>query len=142
MNVKLLCVKGSNKGKAWEVDHQGNFSIGREKTDAYIKIPCNNDMDRTISRMNTQICVFESFILVEDLKSKNGTYVDGKKISERIPVKNHSIVGMGKNGQAIILEVIFEENAMDKKTKRSSEIDLEEAYKKLDECLKKIGINN
>jgi pSer/pThr/pTyr-binding forkhead associated (FHA) protein len=57
----------------------GSFIISRERHDHYMHIK-----SKFISRQHAQVIVYDKCISVEDLKSRNGTYVNGERIKRKI----------------------------------------------------------
>ena len=76
MNPRLLAISGSFEGQAF-VLNAGEISIGRDKS---------NDIcvrDRSISRRHCLIKNDGEIFSIKDLKSFNGTFVNGTAVSER-----------------------------------------------------------
>ena len=66
--------------------------FGRNKT---------NDIvfkDSFVSRKHCTIFFKDNKYFLEDLKSQNGTYINGKLIKEVIELKNNDIISLGQNG--------------------------------------------
>ena len=71
---KLIVINGPTKGRSFDLDTEALF-IGRSsKNDIQIK-------DRTISRKQLKIFSIGRKFFAEDLKSTNGTYINGKMIT-------------------------------------------------------------
>ncbi len=68
----LIAQTGPLDGQRWPIDIELN--IGRDP-DCNIVIP-----DRQVSRFHTRIIREENNVILEDLASKNGTYLNGKQI--------------------------------------------------------------
>ena len=89
--IALLHTNGSRKGKRHVVDGFP-FVIGRHES-------CSLHFDtRTISRKHCAVVLEEERVYVQDLKSRNGTAVDGEKVApgERLELSHHCIVQIGK----------------------------------------------
>ncbi len=80
MHVKLKILHGSNAGKIVTI-REPQFCIGRSEE---CNLRINSD---AISRRHCTITVSESGIRIRDLKSRNGTHVNGKRIEAEHPVQ-------------------------------------------------------
>lgn len=88
MKVRLKVLSGKSAGKEIKLS-DGEFLIGRgdgchlrPKTDA-------------ISRKHCRVFVGENEVLVSDLQSRNGTYVNGQKIAAETKVKPGDKISVG-----------------------------------------------
>ncbi len=82
----LVMLRGPTRGKAFKL-HRGKTSIGRGKS-------CDIVLDGIdISRRHTEI-QFNDLVIAKDLKSTNGTYVNGKKI-DTAPIANGDLIQLG-----------------------------------------------
>jgi len=79
--VTLTITAGNLKGKEFTFDTRTTCIIGRAK-DCYPKIP-DDEKHRTISRYHCLLDINPPDIRVRDFGSKNGTFVNGKKIGQR-----------------------------------------------------------
>lgn len=88
MIVKLVVHGGKNEG-AVIVVNKPQFIIGR--------LPeCNLRIEsKALSRRHAQINVQDGSVTVKDLGSTNGTFVDGKKITEEVELKNGQTLRVG-----------------------------------------------
>ena len=73
---------------------EGKQVVGRESS-CDLPIP-----DTSISRMHAQITVEGSTVTLEDLGSKNATFVDGKKLSEAVAVTPENTLRFGLSIEA------------------------------------------
>lgn len=76
MNASLVLVKSDGTQKEVPL-RAGKAIVGRE-TDAHIRIPVSG-----VSRKHAEFEVRGSDVIVRDLGSRNGTYVNAEKVSER-----------------------------------------------------------
>ncbi|MEK7867399.1 MAG: FHA domain-containing protein, partial [Planctomycetota bacterium] len=76
MGARLKVLKGRNPGEAIPID--GEIFIGRD-ADNHVHI-----LDETASRHHARLRRVEGNVLLVDLGSNNGTYVNGDKVSERV----------------------------------------------------------
>ena len=77
------------QGKKHELQ-PGIHTIGRGE-DADIIVD-----SRAISRIHARITVHSDKIYIEDLGSKNGTFINGSKIDEKILIKPGDKIGLGR----------------------------------------------
>ena len=104
MRVKLKVLKGSKAGTVWPVNgHQ--LLIGRGE-DCDLR-PRNDN----ISRRHCVIRVTDSQILVQDLGSKNGTFINGERIASEQGLKAGDTISVGP----IAFEVIIDAKSADKR---------------------------
>lgn len=91
----LLAQTGPLNGKRWTLDRELLF--GREQNcDIVIS-------DRQVSRHHAKILPTTEGIILEDLKSKNGTHINGQKIIEPVVLKDGDIVMIAYAQQLIFL---------------------------------------
>ena len=90
MPVKLKIIKGPMKGHSFEITKNTVFVGRSSKNDIQIK-------DATISRKQVKLFFIGNKLFVEDLKSTNGTKLNGKRIQpgEGIEVSDSDILTMG-----------------------------------------------
>ena len=79
--VTLTITAGNLKGQEFIFDTRTTCIIGRAK-DCYPKIP-DDEKHRTISRYHCLLDINPPDIRVRDFGSKNGTFVNSKKIGQR-----------------------------------------------------------
>lgn len=91
----ILAQTGPLNGKRWTLDRELLF--GREQNcDIVIS-------DRQVSRHHAKILPTTEGIILEDLKSKNGTHINGQKIIEPVVLKDGDIVMIAYAQQLIFL---------------------------------------
>ena len=78
-NAILIGNNGNLEGQQWLIDH--SLVIGRDAA-CDIVIP-----DRQVSRRHAQIIPTENGVILEDLGSKNGTYLNNQLLSEAVKLK-------------------------------------------------------
>ena len=90
MPIKLRIIKGPMKGHTFEIDKSTVFVGRSSKNDIQIK-------DATISRKQVKLFTLGNKLFVEDLKSTNGTKLNGTRIQpgEGIEVGESDILIMG-----------------------------------------------
>lgn len=80
----LIGQTGPLNGRRWIIDRL--ISIGRE-VNCEVSIP-----DRQVSRYHARLIPEKKGVVVEDLKSKNGTYHNGKRINEPVFVQDGDVL--------------------------------------------------
>jgi len=87
--MTLTLLKSGEARPATETLTEGAYIVGRGKT-ARIRLPFSD-----VSERHALIMVRNGKASVEDLKSANGTYVDGQPIEGIVPLSDDSIVQIG-----------------------------------------------
>lgn len=82
-NSVLIAQQGPLDGRRWNI--QSEMTIGRAP-ECDIQIP-----DRQVSRVHARILLNDDAIELEDLSSKNGTFIGGKQLSGKVPLEDGSI---------------------------------------------------
>ena len=77
--------------------HEGENSVGRE-LDADVLLT-----NESVSRRHAVLTLVDGTIWVEDRGSKNGTYVDGRRVTSRLRVTPQTHLAFGAAGATIIL---------------------------------------
>ena len=97
MQVKLKVISGKNTGKEIPVTKK-RFLIGRAEQ-------CNlRPKSDAISRNHCAILVKEQGVLIRDLNSRNGTYINGEKISKDIELGSGDHLQLGKLEFEIVIK--------------------------------------
>ncbi len=81
--VKLSIIQGSLIGKEFIFEERTICLIGRHQ-DCNLRLP-SDEKNRTISRYHCILDINPPDVRVRDFGSRNGTYVNGKKIGQRQP---------------------------------------------------------
>ncbi|MEM7126296.1 MAG: FHA domain-containing protein [Chloroflexota bacterium] len=79
-SAMLVLQRGLEAGRRWPLSRTRHLTIGRSE-DCDIFLP-----DRQVSRFHARVSWRESFYLIEDLGSKNGTHVNGQEIQSPVPL--------------------------------------------------------
>lgn len=88
MAAKLIVASGKSAGRSISLKH-GKLMIGRaEECDV-------RPLGEEVSRRHCAVIEEAGVLTVEDLKSRNGTYVNGVKISAKVTVADGDIVRVG-----------------------------------------------
>lgn len=89
MATSLVIQSGKHKGRKIKFPPEGVLLIGRDAE-------CHLRLESTdVSRRHCELHLTEAGILVKDLNSRNGTFVDGYLIEETSPLKPGSILRVG-----------------------------------------------
>ena len=76
-SIFLTVIEGNEKGRSFDVTGVGTYTIGRKECDVVLE-------DDKISRKHASIIIIrEGQYAVADLASKNGTFVNGVRLSRR-----------------------------------------------------------
>jgi predicted Zn finger-like uncharacterized protein len=96
--LSLAIINGTDAGNVYRIE-KPRVTVGRSGADLTIN-------DTEASRQHAAIEVRDAVIQLEDLKSTNGTLVDGEKITAPVELTNHSEFQIG--GTTIMLIVTEE----------------------------------
>jgi serine phosphatase RsbU (regulator of sigma subunit)/pSer/pThr/pTyr-binding forkhead associated (FHA) protein len=86
--AKLVILKGPNAGREFALD-QDSMVLGRQ-TDSALCLE-----SQAVSRHHARLLHEEGNFFVEDLGSSNGTYVNGARIRERVPLTEQDTLQIG-----------------------------------------------
>ena len=76
-SIFLTVIEGNEKGRSFDITGVGTYTIGRKECDVVLD-------DDKISRKHASVIIIrESQYAVSDLASKNGTFVNGVRLSRR-----------------------------------------------------------
>jgi len=95
-STKLEVLSGPMDGLIFTI-HEGSVTIGREK-DQDISLP----LDLSISRSHARITFEEEKFWLEDLGSKNGTFLHGILVSDKVVVPLGAIFKIGLSEMRLI----------------------------------------
>jgi serine phosphatase RsbU (regulator of sigma subunit) len=84
----LVVLEGTAQGRRLEIDAQP-ITIGRGVTQTLV---CD---DRDVSRQHARVSVLNGAVVVEDLNSTNGTFVDDERISGTVTLKEGARIRLG-----------------------------------------------
>ena len=87
MRIKVEVVSGPMDGHIFEFNH--TVDIGRE---GELKL----GFDRFVSRRHAQIEVKEPHVVLEDMRSTNGTFVDDQRLQGRVELRNGQVFRVGR----------------------------------------------
>ena len=78
---------GPNAGKVYDI--RSALRLGRHP---YNEISLN---DPAVSRYHCWIVIEDGRVLIEDLASVNGTFLNGERVTKRVPLKPGDTLGLG-----------------------------------------------
>lgn len=84
----LVAIGGAEPGKRIEVDAEP-VTIGRDKRQTL----AFNDTE--LSRLHARVSLVKGEVVVEDLKSTNGTFVEGQRIAEPVMLREGNVFRVG-----------------------------------------------
>jgi pSer/pThr/pTyr-binding forkhead associated (FHA) protein len=97
MIVKLIVVKGKPEGRVIPLAGPV-FKIGRNET---CQLRPNSEQ---VSREHSQFTLQDGVVTVQDLGSRNGTFVNGKQLTEPCQIKDRDLVQVGPLTFAVSIE--------------------------------------
>jgi serine phosphatase RsbU (regulator of sigma subunit)/pSer/pThr/pTyr-binding forkhead associated (FHA) protein len=86
--ARLVTLKGPNASREFVLD-QDSMVIGRQ-TDSAICLE-----SQAVSRHHARIVCQDGLFFIEDLGSSNGTYINGARIRERVPLTENDTLQLG-----------------------------------------------
>jgi len=86
--AKLVCIAGMNKGDEFPLP-EGTSTIGRDRTCDIILY------DKKCSRVHCKVHCKGKFFTVEDNESRNGTFLNRKRISKRTNLSEGDHIHLG-----------------------------------------------
>lgn len=87
----LKVINGPNNGAEFSMQTSNSYTIGTDPNSCDIVF-----YDISVSRQHARIEITsEDQIFIEDLKSRNGTRVDGEIINNKIPLNANTVVSLG-----------------------------------------------
>lgn len=85
----LVIQSGKHAGKRIPIRPESDFVIGRD-ADCQLRLASSN-----VSRRHCRLTVVEGKVRVEDLKSRNGTFLDGFLLQAPAMLRPDSLLGVG-----------------------------------------------
>lgn len=92
MKITLEIVSGPMDGHVFQFNH--SVDIGRE---GKVKL----SFDRFVSRRHAQIEVQGARVVLEDLKSTNGTFVDDQRLDGKVDLRHGQVFRIGRTWMEI-----------------------------------------
>ncbi|MDP3910993.1 MAG: trypsin-like peptidase domain-containing protein [Gemmatimonadales bacterium] len=102
MKAQFTFLSGARAGQV-EAFRKGYIGLGRHPL-SDVRFDAERDLDVS-SRHASIVRRPEGFVL-QDLGSRNGTFVNGERISGDVPLKDGDVIGFGANGPALEFHAI------------------------------------
>ena len=99
MQVLLKVTHGPHRGKAFSFDSHDTFIVGRGKN-AHFQLP---KLDTYFSRNHFMLEVNPPHCLLVDMASRNGTYVNAKRVEQAV-LKNGDLIQGGKTAIRVTID--------------------------------------
>src|SRR2546423_9575976 len=109
MKIILTHIQGSRAGNKTEYEGQ-IVRIGRDPNDCDLAFDSNKEPG--VSRVHAEITFVDGIFYLEDLKSRNGTYVDAVPIKGKVELQKGNLIQFGVEGPVVRFE--FETNRKSK----------------------------
>lgn len=103
MKLHLRVVEGPDLGRAFSFETRDRFLLGRAPT-AHFQIKD----DPFFSRHHLMLEVDPPNVLIQDLQSTNGTFVNHAKLAAPAPLRHGDVIGGGKTR----IQIVVEEDAL------------------------------
>lgn len=88
----MLCLTDKSNGiRRMEAPLRGRVLVGRGGSNQIVL-----DYDRTVSNRHCEIFMDGNTLMIRDLNSSNGTFVDGKKVVDQAELSNGSVLKLGR----------------------------------------------
>lgn len=98
MLLTVIHVDGSKRGQT-ETFEQPLVAIGRDPANQLVFDPFK---DQDVSAKHAQFVVQGSSLMIQDLKSRNGTFVNGARVGDQpVPVPDGAVVQFGDKGPKV-----------------------------------------
>lgn len=98
MNITLIVIKGDDNGKTFRLIGGDAMIVGRSSSSAIILQGVG------ISRQHCRMDVYPTGLMVEDLNSKNGTSVNGKRIRGKTVLVDEDTIELGRTVMKVCIE--------------------------------------
>lgn len=114
MKIILTHIQGSRIGTKSEYDGP-LVRIGRDPKEC--EIVFNSVKEPGVSRVHAQVSVSNGEFYLEDMNSRNGTYLDSRPIRGRVPLTMGSLIQLGVEGPIIRFEYVANQNFLAPETR-------------------------
>lgn len=102
MKAQFKFLSGARAGQT-EAYRKGYIGLGRHPL-SDVRFDAERDLD--VSSRHAAIVRKPDGFVLQDLGSRNGTFVNGKRITEDTPLRDGDVIGFGANGPAIEFQVL------------------------------------
>lgn len=90
-NLTLYLTDRVNPGRHFEVPLRGRVTVGRLGTNQVVL-----DYERSVSGRHCEIYSGGGAVMIRDLNSSNGTYIDGIRVASESELANGSVIRLGR----------------------------------------------
>src|SRR5437899_11389573 len=104
MRVTLTVIGGPHEGQTFSFSGHDTFLVGRSKR-AHFRLPAK---DRYFSRVHFLVEVNPPQCRLMDMGSRNGTYVNGKRVEDTIDLKDKDQIRAGRTVLRVGVEATAE----------------------------------
>jgi S1-C subfamily serine protease len=102
MMLELAVLSGSASGTR-ERFGNGDVSLGRHP-DSDLRFDPHRDLD--VSLRHARIHVEEETVLLEDLGSTNGTFLNGRRVERPTPLRDEDVISLGSEGPRVSVRIL------------------------------------
>src|SRR2546423_1553855 len=99
MKFKITHIEGSRKG-ATETFDAPVLTVGRDPSNVLVFDPIKDDR---VSTRHAQLAEVSGQVVVTDLGSRNGTFVNGQRVQGSMPAPSGALVQFGEQGPQVIV---------------------------------------
>src|SRR5437667_8374835 len=104
MRVTLTVTGGPHEGQTFSFSGHDTFLVGRSKR-AHFRLPAK---DRYFSRVHFLVEVNPPQCRLMDMGSRNGTYVNGRRVEDTIDLKDQDKIHAGRTVLRVSVDVTAE----------------------------------
>lgn len=131
-NIVITVLTGPHRSKKYVFCHPTECTLGRS-SDCYVRL-AGFERDKKISRHHCLLQISPPVVWVEDLNSRNGTFINGKRIGEqssrpqdtlcgpeykRRPLSNGDVLTVGDTSMRVDIQ---DEDDTDNSRRRKTEV--------------------
>jgi S1-C subfamily serine protease len=102
VKAQFKFLSGARAGQV-EAFRKGYIGLGRQPL-SYVRFDAERDLD--VSSRHAAIVRKADHFVLQDLGSRNGTFLNGKRIEGDMPLADGDVIGFGANGPAIEFHVL------------------------------------
>jgi pSer/pThr/pTyr-binding forkhead associated (FHA) protein/predicted negative regulator of RcsB-dependent stress response len=117
----LEIVRGPKQGAWFTVAYQKEITLGRASTNSIML------EDNSVSRSHSVLQASGNEFTIRDIGSRNGTFLNGKKIQEEVPLHHKDIIKIGIYTLRFLQEATDEPYELESKEEHTPALEAEEA---------------
>jgi type III secretion system YscD/HrpQ family protein len=119
---RLLITSGAARGTEFGIDPDNGAVIGKDPAESDIVLP-----DMSVSKRHAEVsCMSNGSLFIQDLGSRNGTYVEGKQIEGQFPLSSRDEVVIGETSLLVISREEARETLTSTFTPKPKRVEVEE----------------